>query len=231
MASSKVAIVIPAYNEEGSIKSVINELNKVLIDIYIDIDIDIVVVNDCSSDTTVNKVKEANAHVVDLKVNHGYSKAIEQGLIFSCEKLKVDYLVTMDADGQHDPASVKEIINLILSDNFDMVVGERGKCARFSEKLYALYYKLKFGISDPLCGLKAYKTPFFVKYGKFETFDSIGTELLTWALLNKSKITESKVNIRPRNDEPRFGSSFSANKRIFKSLIQSIAYIKRYPKT
>ena len=222
MASNKIAIIIPAYNEASSICRVINELNKVLDNVA-----EIVVVNDCSTDKTSKNAKSTGVHVVDLAINHGYSRAIEQGFSFACQNLEAKYLITMDADGQHDPQSVKQVVKLIQTDCFDIVIGTRDRCARFSERLYATYYKFKFGINDPLCGLKAYRASIYMKYGRFETFDSIGTELLAWSLLNTFKIQQTRINIREREDESRFGSLFSANKRIFLSLIKSYKYINK----
>jgi len=222
MASNKIAIIIPAYNEGSSITRVINELNEIINNAA-----EVVVVNDCSTDNTSEMAKVTGASVVNLKTNHGYSKAIEQGLTYACNILNADYLITMDADGQHDPHSVKKLLVELQMNEFDLVIGRRARCARFSERLYGVYYKYKFGINDPLCGLKGYRTSVFSKYGKFESFDSVGTELLTWSLLNKYRIKQLDVKIREREDEPRFGSLYSANKRIFKSLIKSMNFIRK----
>jgi len=222
MAPNQVAIIIPAFNEAMSIGLVISELVDIIGEHTI------VVVNDCSSDDTAVVARDAGALVVDLKTNHGYAGAINQGLLYACSELDVKYLVTMDADGQHDPYSVKSLILSILKEDIDLIAGYRTKSARFSEWLYAKYFNYKFGIIDPLCGLKAYGRDIYESYGSFETYDSIGTELLTWAILSKYNIQQLPVNIRSRKDEPRFGSSFSANKRIFSSLLKTFHHIKKF---
>lgn len=238
MAPIEVAIVIPAYNEDGSIYRVVSELNKVLKPILNDENkvihnvaeqrsFAIVVVNDNSTDNTHKEAKKAGAYVVELKKNHGYSKAIEQGLFFACNTLQAKYLITMDADGQHDPKSVKKVLQILEKGIWDIVAGKREQCARISEKAFAAYFQHNFDISDPLSGLKGYKTSVFKEYGKFESFDSIGTELLTWAILKKYTVTQTDIHIRERLDKPRFGSTYSANKRIFKSLFKTIKFIKQ----
>jgi len=222
MASNKIAIIIPAYNEEASIGHVIKELI-----VTIGNAANVIVVNDHSPDQTSRIARKAGALVLDLESNHGYAKAIEQGLAYANKELNVDYLLTMDADGQHDPISVKLLIQAMIKGDFDLIVGIRSQSARFSEWLYGKYFSRRFDIYDPLCGLKVYRASLFQEYGVFETYDSIGTELLTWALLNKRNVHQLPVNIRSRKDEPRFGSSWSANKRIFVSLLQTFGYIRR----
>ncbi|MEZ9145864.1 glycosyltransferase family 2 protein [Vibrio sp. 10N.286.52.C3] len=216
MASSKVAIVIPAFNEELTIGKVISEINFTIPEVTI------VVVNDCSNDKTAIKARNAGAIVVDLMVNHGYSRAIEQGFHFCVNNMKVDYVITMDADGQHHPESVRDIFTTINEPGIELVIGKRQEFARISEKLFGTYFNYKFGITDPLCGLKAYNISLFKKYDRFESYDSIGTELMSLGLANHVPFREIPVIIRQRGDEPRFGGKLSANKRIFKSLIKSI---------
>lgn len=222
MAPIQVAIIIPAFNEAHSIGMVIEELVTSVGDQVV-----IVVVNDYSSDNTASTAEEVGAIVVNLKKNHGYAQAINEGLKFACSELNVDYLLTMDADGQHDPVSVKLLIDTMIAGDQDLIVGRRSKAARFSEWLYGKFFGLKFSILDPLCGLKIYKKELYQEYGTFETYDSIGTELLTWSLLKKFNIIELPVNIRNREDEPRFGSTWSANNRILISLINTVFYIRR----
>lgn len=217
MASSKVAIVIPAFNEAASIDRVVTELINI-----VGTETHVVVVNDCSTDDTGNIALQSGAHVVNLANNHGYAQAINQGLAYASSELDVEYLVTMDADGQHDPKSVELLINLLLNENVDLVVGKRYRVARFSEWLYCVYFKIFFKVADPLCGLKGYRKSTYLEYGTFETYDSIGTEILTRSLLSGKEIRQIAVNIRPRNDAPRFGSGWSVNKRIFLSLINTM---------
>jgi len=152
MASYKIGIVIPSFNEGDSIGWVIKELKEVL-----GSGPPIIVVNDCSTDNTAETAKKSGAYVLDLHINQGYSKAIEQGIDYAIDTLNVNFLITMDADGQHDPLSVKKILTLLESDEFDLVVGKRKRFARFTERIYGIYYRHKFGVDDPLCGLKGYR--------------------------------------------------------------------------
>lgn len=223
MASNQVAIIIPAFNEADSIGNVIDELRGI-----IGSDIHVVVVNDCSSDDTGIIASKAGAIAVNLKVNHGYAQAINQGLLYASSVLDVKYMVTMDADGQHDPKSVNLVIQSMLTGEFDLIAGYRAQFARLSEKLYGKYFNYKFSIKDPLCGLKAYNVKIYRQYGCFETYDSIGTELLSWSLIEGIKVHQMPINIRDRKDDiPRFGSLWAANKRIILSLFTTIRKVNK----
>jgi glycosyltransferase involved in cell wall biosynthesis len=187
--------------------------------------VDIIVVDDGSSDETAAKALEMGVILVRLESNRGYSAAISEGFDKAIALGSYDYLVTVDADGQHDPLSVLAIIESAEEED-DIVIGQRSKPARFSEWLYSLYFRYKFGVRDPLCGLRLYKLTLFTQHGSFETFDSIGSELMTWALVSGKHYKTLDVIIRDRLDKPRFGSGIKVNWRIFKSLLLTIAFIK-----
>ncbi|MEZ9511054.1 glycosyltransferase family 2 protein [Vibrio breoganii] len=218
MESTSLAIVIPAYNEESSIGNVVREILNT-----VDLDFKIIVVSDKSSDNTSAVASEAGALVLELKHNHGYAGAIDQGFRYAIENLDPDYVLTMDADGQHDPIAVDSMYSLAVSKNLDLVTGKRPSCARISEKLYSLYFRCRFNIDDPLSGMKLYRKSLYLDNNGFESYDSIGTELLTRALVANKSVEQTDIPIRPRHDsEPRFGSLFKANKRIFISLLHTI---------
>ncbi|SQH77580.1 putative Glycosyltransferase [Shewanella benthica] len=220
MDTSKVAIVIPAFNEAQTIQSVITELQDTVSGI------DIIVVDDGSSDDTAANAGAMGITLVSQGTNRGYSEAINRGFSVAAASGQYEYVVTVDADGQHDPQSVFQVIQAAFDGDMDIVIGQRNKPARISEMVFALYFRLKFGIKDPLCGLRLYRLSMFTQYGKFETFDSIGSELMTWALVKGKRYSTVDVNIRGRLDNPRFGSGIKVNLRILKSLWSTISFIR-----
>lgn len=221
MESINIAIVIPAYNESKTIANIILELR----DEIQDEKIDILVVNDFSSDNTGESAEKAGAIVLNLKSNHGYSKAIEKGLNYIASQNKYTHIVTMDADGQHHPKSVKAVIELIKKGNVHLIIGTRDNYARLGEWLYGKVFSCLFKIKDPLCGLKAYSVEEYKKIGFFESFDSIGTELMTRMIMKNVSFNTIPIFIRDREDEARFGSGYRVNIRILKSLICSLNLI------
>jgi glycosyltransferase involved in cell wall biosynthesis len=117
----KLAIIIPAYNEESAIKDVLLSLPKKLngIDKIIS-----VVVDDGSADKTYEIAKSYATYAVKHVVNLGVGAATTTGLE-AAKKLKSDIAVTIDADGQHHPKDIEKVIQPILCHKADMVIGTR----------------------------------------------------------------------------------------------------------
>jgi glycosyltransferase involved in cell wall biosynthesis len=117
----KLAIVIPAYNEEKVIGEVIKGLPKKLslIDEIIPI-----VVDDGSTDETYKVAKSKTSHVFKHIINLGVGAATQTGFD-AARKLGADIIVTLDADGQHNPDDVKKMILPILEKKADVVIGTR----------------------------------------------------------------------------------------------------------
>lgn len=119
----KLAIVIPAYNEAGSIENVLKNLPKKIhgIDQIISI-----VVDDGSTDKTFEIAKKHASYPVHHVINLGVGAATTSGLE-AAKKLKCNIVVTIDADGQHNPKDIKKIIQPILTNKADFVIGTRMK--------------------------------------------------------------------------------------------------------
>src|SRR6218665_1938920 len=100
---TKVCIIIPAYNEEATIGSVVSATKK-LFKAH-DIDTTIVVVNDASHDKTRQIAEKNGAVVINHILNSGAGGATATGLLYA-KKNKFDIAATMDADGQHDTKDV-----------------------------------------------------------------------------------------------------------------------------
>ena len=111
-----VIALIPAYNESSYIKTVITETRK-----YVS---SIIVVDDGSLDKTSEIAASVNAIVVRNKRNMGKGFAIKRGLT-ECLKYNPDIVVTIDADGQHNPSEIPKLLDPIISGEADAVVGSR----------------------------------------------------------------------------------------------------------
>lgn len=150
---NKVLIIIPAYNEEKSIKNVIEN-------IYSKVDnFDVLVVNDGSKDNTYNEAKKTKATVIDLPNNLGIGGAVQTGYLYAY-KNDYDIAIQVDADGQHDPQYINQMVEFIKNGQADMVIG-----SRFVEKTsYKQTFFRMFGIKitsviiKMLTGKKIYDT-------------------------------------------------------------------------
>lgn len=109
-----VVIVMPAYNEEKTVAGVVREAKKYG---------KVVVVDDASKDSTSAEAKKAGAIVVRHAKNGGLGTALRTGFSKALA-MKADVIVTIDADGQHDPKEIKKFISLI-NKGYDFVLGTR----------------------------------------------------------------------------------------------------------
>ncbi len=117
----KLAIVIPAYNEEQVISEVLEAVPERIRGVS---RIEKIVVDDCSDDETGTCARRAGAKVLRHLINRGLGGALSTGLEFA-KRNDFDITVTLDADGQHDPSEIPKLIQPILSDQSDFVVGSR----------------------------------------------------------------------------------------------------------
>ena len=114
----KCLIIVPAYNEEKNIYKVVKDIK------YFNPNVDIVVVNDGSTDDTYFEAKRAGAKVIDLKYNLGIGGAVQTGYIYALNK-DYDLSVQIDGDGHHDPRDLEKLIENMKNDKCDMIIGSR----------------------------------------------------------------------------------------------------------
>jgi len=203
----KVAIVIPAFNEEATIYDVVQSVKEYGV---------VIVANDASTDRTKQIARDAGAIIVSHKENKGYDGALNSGFL-KAEQLNCNAIITFDADGQHSVESIEKYINE-LRGGVDLVLGVRPKSARISEKLFMYYSSYRFNWDDPLCGMKGYSMKLYRKRGYFDSRNSIGTELAAYGLENNFTHTQIQISIAQRQDQPRFSYIFMANLKIMKAL-------------
>jgi glycosyltransferase involved in cell wall biosynthesis len=114
----RVLIVVPAYNEAQNIGPVIRSVQEVVPAAHI------LVVDDGSPDATAAVARRAGAMVISLPFNLGYGVALQTGFKYALER-DYDYVVQMDADGQHEPKSVLDLIAEVRQGTADVILGSR----------------------------------------------------------------------------------------------------------
>lgn len=212
MVGPRVGIVIPALNESASIESVIRQ--SVAFGT-------VIVVDDGSSDDTGRIAMAAGAVVVRHEHNRGYDASLNSGFRRASE-LDVDIVITIDADGQHDPQLIGQCLKL-FEDGAELVVGARHKCQRFAEYCFAFVANRLYGLRDPLCGFKGYRIDIYRALGHFDSYGSIGTELAMFAARRGFRLRQLPVQVRERNGVPRFGQGLRANFKIFRAMYLGLA--------
>jgi glycosyltransferase involved in cell wall biosynthesis len=205
---SRLAIIVPALNEAGTISAVIDGISKFGC---------VLVVDDGSTDETSAAASAAGALVVRHDANQGYDRALNSGFARAAA-LGCEFAITIDADGQHDPTRIEEYLRY-LDEGCDVVLGVRDRMQRLGEIVFALVSRPIWGIADPLCGMKGYRVQQYLRAGAFDTFGSIGTELAVRVVASGGRYREIPLITRIRQDAPRFGRRFSGNARILRALL------------
>jgi len=112
----KICAVIPGYNEEGTIAKVVREVKR-----YVDV---VFVVDDGSSDNTPLIAEENGSSVLKHRINRGVGAAQRTGYRAALEE-GCDYIVQIDADGQHNPEYIPLLIDTAVKEKADIIIGSR----------------------------------------------------------------------------------------------------------
>ncbi len=204
---SKVLLIIPAYDEDGNIlrtcQSII-DYNKKEHTEY-----DFVVVNDCSNDSTGILLDEAGLPHVDHIYNLGIGGAMQTGYKYARD-YGYDIAVQFDGDGQHDISSVQPLIQPIIEDKADLVIGSRflTKSGHFRStfarrigiKLISDYMKLLTHrrISDTTSGFRACNRKLISKFAHNYPYEYPEPITTTACLLQKDRVAEVSVKMNAR---------------------------------
>lgn len=116
----KVAVIIPAFNEEDAIVKVVEEINAITTDYQLTA----VVVNDCSTDQTAVIIDSIKCVALHLPVNLGIGGAVQTGFLYAYEN-NFDFAVQLDGDGQHPAHEIPQLIDTSINKNLDVVIGSR----------------------------------------------------------------------------------------------------------
>lgn len=205
----KPIILLPAHNEAATIETVVRGVSAYGTPLVVD---------DGSSDGTDTLAEGAGAHVLRLRPNRGYEGALDAGFA-EASRLGAETVVTFDADGQFDATLLEDVLAPIRAGRADLVLGQRPKSARLTEMIFSLYTRLRYGVRDILCGVKAYRMALYREHGRFDGGRSVGTELALAAIRRGARCETVDVNVRPRaQGASRFGQGLRANRRILAAM-------------
>ncbi len=198
----KVLIIIPAYNESENIEQVVERMMQQAPQY------DYLVVNDCSTDTTLKICEKQKFQYLDLPINLGIGGAVQAGYVYA-DKNKYDIAVQMDGDGQHDIAYLEKVLEPILKEEADITIGSRflekegfqsSKSRRIGIGILSFLIKITTGkrIMDVTSGLRAVNRKFIKIYAKDYPTDYPEPEAIVMAVMHRGKIKEVPVQMRER---------------------------------
>lgn len=201
----KVLFVIPAYNEEASIKKVLDEIKR-------DVDFaDILVIDDCSKDSTKKIVEECQVKCITGIFNMRYAWAVQTGIKYAYQN-NYDYVIQFDADGQHIAKEAIKLYKEAQRSNADIVIGSRYlkdmgyPCPffrRLGTKIFASLIKLSCHktIVDPLSGFQCLNKKVIAKYAQMGEYPEFpDANLVIEMLMAGYKIIEVPVKMRLREE-------------------------------
>lgn len=156
----RILIVIPAYNEEKSVAAVAREA------LASAPGVEVLVVDDCSTDRTAAILAAEGINHVSLPVNLGIGGAVQTGFLYAWEKGH-DIVMQVDGDGQHPPAQIPQLLQAIREEGLDAVIGSRYAAGsqivsswarRLGGGLLGALIRLATGqrVTDPTSGFRAY---------------------------------------------------------------------------
>jgi len=202
----KCLIIIPAYNEERSIGQVVQGIRRE------GLDVDVLVVNDGSTDRTAQIAAEQDAFVLSHPTNLGYGAAVQTGYKFA-SKAQYPYIIQFDGDGQHDPSTLRLMMDAIERSDSDIVIGSRfltvspiemkvGPLKRSVARLFRSVILLLTGvhITDTTSGLRAVRYPVYAYYAVRNRFprEYPDADFLIKMLYRNYKIMEVQANMKDR---------------------------------
>lgn len=196
---TRILVCIPAFNEAKNIGDVVRKAK-----VYAT---EVIVCDDGSADDTFSAAKAAGAIVIRHVVNRGYGAAIKSLFQIAKEK-NADVMVTLDSDGQHDPDQIPSVIEPILNEGFDIVIGSRFLNEQDRKKVPG--YR-SFGIktitrlaqltsynhlTDAQSGFRAYNKSALSKIDLIEEGMAVSTEILMRAREKNLLIKEVPITVR-----------------------------------
>lgn len=205
---TKLIIQIPCYNEEEQIGKTLSDLPKELAGID---EIEILVINDGSTDNSVETARSCGASVIDIKPNKGLANAFRSGLAESLKR-RADIIVNTDADNQYCADDIKKLIQPIIDGNADIVIGARNIEAikefslikKILQKVGSAVLRLLSSapVSDAPSGFRAFSKQAAIKLNVFDNY-TYTMETILQANAKDLKIVSVPIRVNPKLRESK----------------------------
>ena len=230
---SDVLVIVPALNEAATVAGVVSAIRQHL-------DADVLVVDDGSTDATAARASAAGAVVLTHPFNLGVGAALRTGFRYARDA-GYPLALQIDADGQHEPADAKGMIDLIVDGEADLVVGSRfssgyeiGPLRRLSMRVLSRRVSRSLGvrITDTTSGFRAFGRPaiesFAVTYPSAYLSDTVEALLLAGEL--GLRVVEVPVQMHQRQGgQASSGTIKSLYHLVRLSLVMVVFRLRKHP--
>ena len=221
----KIIAIIPAYNEELAIGSVVIRTKQ-----FVD---KVIVIDDGSQDLTSVIAEHAGAEVIRLSKNHGKSYAVMRGFD-RARQLNTDIVVMLDGDGQHHPEEIPSIIAPILKDEADFVIGSRflsdenniPSYRKLGQKTLDTFTKIasSFKVTDSQSGFRALNSKALNNFTAEPTGYSIESVMISHLSDKGMRIAEIPINVKYEVPHMHKKNFFTHGMAILSNLVGIIGY-------
>lgn len=202
----KSIVVIPALNEETTVKQIVEKCIEYC---------DVLVIDDGSTDRTATVAALGGSIVLTNDKNKGYEYSLNVGYMYAVEN-EYNVMITMDADGQLPSNMLPDFLKAI-DEGAAVVVGNRMIKPRVCEKILAFLAKSLSSLNDPYCGMKAYCLV-SLNRNEFSQYNSIGTSLALDYIEAKLPFENVDIEIKSRIGDSKFGGKLSSEFKLLRSL-------------
>ena len=198
-----LTVIVPVYNEE----KVLSAVAKHIIDYCSAKNWNVIFINDGSTDATGNLLKDIVSHpsvkVYNHKVNRGYGGAIKTGI----RNATTTFIVTIDADGQHNLEDIDKLLQLAVRKDSDLVVGNRGIAGDINlyratgKRIIRLFTRMlmPLPIEDLNSGFKMYRTELAKKYIRICPDTMAFSDIITLIFIKQHHLVlECDIAVHPR---------------------------------
>lgn len=223
--SNKFLVIIPVYNEEKHIRSVIEKIKTVFKS-----RVDILVVNDASTDQSLNIIQEMKVDFINLLTRLPYGAVIQTGFKYALFH-NYDYVGLLDGDGQHDPYFLKPMLSLLRKEQNDLIIGSRFLkhkykmpiIKRLGTYIFSFFIRLLTHkeISDPTSGFQVFNRAVLEYYCRdLFPVDYPDADIIIRLLYQKFRIKEFpvKMELNLEKSMHSFWSSFYYIGKMFLSI-------------
>ena len=224
---STISVIVPVYNEESAILQTLDDINKTLEDFLQN---EIIVVNDGSTDTTLDKVRESNIknlRIINHIENLGYGRSLSDGIMVA----KYNCIAIIDGDGSYPAEMIKHLYDYYPQ--YDMIVGarkgkeyKRGIFKRLSRILfsYSVAYVIGKKVPDVNSGLRIFKKDVVMRFQhSFCTGFSFTTVLTLFFFLNHYYVKYVPIDYAKRKGKSKV-SHFKDTLRSTQIIAEAVLY-------
>ena len=221
----KVLIIIPAYNEEKSLKRVIEHLKRTCPQY------DYLIVNDGSTDRTKEICMNNHYHVISHPVNRGLTGAMRTGMKYAL-KNGYDMALQFDADGQHLPEYIEDMVTYMEEKNCDIVIASRYYGTKMPVRLRTVGGKMISAavwlttgkrLTDPTSGMRLYKKNIIRLFAK-GSIEEPEPDTLAYLIRMGADVQEVKVRMEERKTGKSYLTPINATKYMVRVLSSILIY-------